>query len=222
MVKFIIAPMLTQMKFKQFQNYKVVREGWILESCKEGKLLDWTRWKLAIQGGWEEEGRKGLEGFFRGTPTQRPKREREEEEEEEEEPIEEREPKKLHAEEAISVIPVVDVKLQSPELDLPLKEDIAEPAQKPPETPQTRSSARTELKIASPAITISPGQDASPVKDKLPAKVQRPEGMWEFYASKESNQDAARLLKDQEWRLKNTAERGNEGGFIDGYYQNSR
>jgi DNA repair protein REV1 len=70
MVKFIIAPMLTQMKFKQFQNYRVVREAWITESCEAGKLLDWSRWKLTVQGGWEEEGRKGLEGFFAGKPSQ--------------------------------------------------------------------------------------------------------------------------------------------------------
>ena len=73
-------------------------------------------------------------------------------------------------------------------------------------------------------IPISPGAPpiVTPETDKIPAKVQRPEGAFEFYSTKESNDDAARLLKNQEWRLKNTAERGNEGGFIDGYYQNSR
>jgi DNA repair protein REV1 len=66
------------------------------------------------------------------------------------------------------------------------------------------------------------GPVISPEKDKTTPNTQRPEGAFDFYSTKESNDDAARLLKNQEWRLKNTAERGNEGGFIDGYYQNSR
>ncbi|CAD6572728.1 MAG: deoxycytidyl transferase, partial [Tremellales sp. Tagirdzhanova-0007] len=66
MVKFIIAPMLTQSKFKQFEHYRVVREGWITESCQQGKLLDWSKWKLQIIGGWEEGSKKGMEGFLNG------------------------------------------------------------------------------------------------------------------------------------------------------------
>ncbi|KAI9639788.1 uncharacterized protein MKK02DRAFT_18867 [Dioszegia hungarica] len=199
MVKYIIAPMLTQMKFKQFVNYKVVREGWILESCKEGKLLDWTRWKLAVQGGWEEEGRKGLEGFFKGEPTQRAKREREEEEEEEEEEeVEERSAKQV---------------------DMPGSTKVTSPPPAPVVSSSTKLATPSKLQPVDPFASRQ-----SPVKPPTPKKEtpKRAETQWEFYASKESNEDAARLLKDQEWRLKNTAERGNEGGFIDGYYQNSR
>ena len=121
MVNYIIAPMLTQSKFKQFERYKVVKEGWILESCKEGRLLDWSRWKLQPEGGWEAQGRQGLEGFLKA-----------------------------------------DVSSTA----TPIDQDIA--------------------------------------------------------TSASENQDAARLMRDKEWRLKNTAEHGNKGGFIDGYYQNSR
>ena len=64
--------------------------------------------------------------------------------------------------------------------------------------------------------------ETTPAKDKTPVKVHKPEGMWEYYYSKELNEDAVRLLQNQEWRLRNTAQRGSEVGFIDGYCQNSR
>lgn len=210
-VKYIIAPMLTQMKFKLFQNYKVVREAWITESCREGKLLDWTRWKLQVQGGWEEEGRKGLEGFFKGEGTQRPKREPEESADEEEEEVEEREevridePAKRNAGNESRALAIQTQAEQSPAVLLRAHPEISQPhAIKGPAGPPSRSDATAQS------------------KEQTPQKAQRPEGAFDFYSTKSSNEDAARLLKDQEWRLKNTAERGNEGGFIDGYYQNSR
>ncbi|KAK1924231.1 hypothetical protein DB88DRAFT_535146 [Papiliotrema laurentii] len=194
MVKFIIAPMLTQSKFKQFERYKVVREGWILESCKEGKLLDWSRWKLQPEGGWESEGRKGLEGFLAGRsshPTSTSKAE-------EEGDNGETSIGASHSDKA--------------------REVSAEAGPKDPPKPIPAPAATS-------IIPISPGakRAETPMKEQIPANVQRPEGgWWEHYYTKDSNEDAARLLKDKEWRLKNTAERGNEGGFIDGYYQNSR
>ena len=193
MVKYIIAPMLTQMKFKQFQNYKVVREGWITESCKEGKLLDWSRWKLQVQGGWEESGRKGLEGFLGGEAVKT-----------ESGPADD-------ADDKLEVKTTGSAKLK---------------AEMEPFQPIQLSSATQSLlrPVRGATIPISPSivKVETPDKEKVPAKVHKPEGIWEHYYSKESNTDAARLMKDQEWRLKNTAERGNEGGFIDGYYQNSR
>jgi DNA repair protein REV1 len=197
MVNFIIAPVLTQMKFKQFQNYRVVREAWITESCKVGKLLDWSRWKLTVQGGWEEEGRKGLEGFFAGKTSQAVKEEVKEEAEDEK-----------NEEQVTGHVAVSD-------------------AAAGPFTPSKTHAAATRSLLTpmrASSIPISPGRvrAETPGKEKMSAKIQKPEGAWEHYYSKESNEDAARLLKNQKWRLTNTAERGNEGGFIDGYYQNSR
>ena len=201
MVKFIIAPMLTQMKFKQFANYKVVREAWITESCKEGKLLDWSRWKLQIQGGWEESGRKGLEDFLGGNPSQ--------------------------AVVGDDTIKEEDETIATDDLDskrqINKEAEIAQAESKPvlPVSAATQSLLRP---MRNAPIPISPGaaKAETPDKEMVPAKVHKPEGVWEHYYSKDSNVDAARLMKDQEWRIKNTAERGNEGGFIDGYYQNSR
>ena len=206
MVKFIIAPMLTQMKFKLFQNYRVVREGWIMESCKEGKLLDWTRWKLQAQGGWEESSRKGLEGFLGGqaTASQAMK----------DEPVQDEGVEQYSGEDERDETPLqeVNVKPEAPS---------AVDSTSLPVVTATQSLLRP---IRATPIPISPGaiKSESPGKEKVATKTHKPEGIWEFYYSKDSNVDAARLLKDQEWRLKNTAERGNEGGFIDGYYQNSR
>ncbi|OCF36874.1 hypothetical protein I316_01471 [Kwoniella heveanensis BCC8398] len=221
MVKFIIAPMLTQSKFKQFERYKVVREGWITESCEQGKLLDWSRWKLQVQGGWEEGSRRGMEGFFRST----------------------QQPDTTQNAMPVSAQP----RAPSPTLKISTneaEEDQVKPAPSlpsdpPPAAPSIRIAASQSLlkPHAALSIPISPRKqqkkphwvDAGYVEStspstvtRVPPKVQKPEGAWEFYYSKESNENAAKAMQNQEWRLKNTAERGNEGGFIDGYYQNSR
>ena len=244
-VKYIIAPMLTQMKFRQFANYKVTREAWILESCKEGKLLDWTKWKLVPEGGWEDGGRKGLEGFLKGTQAGG------------ETDIIKSDPEGLSSEPAGDSIPFPTQKVQPtrPAMLLPPSRSLLAPARpagrapsqfasQSPATP-TSSDANSTLDavVETPAqtfpiatlstagpiaktsvIPISPGavKQESPAKEKLPPKVQQPEGWWEHYYSKESNEEAAKLLKNQEWRAKNTAELGNATGYIDGYYQNSR
>lgn len=287
MVKFIIAPMLTQSKFKQFERYKVVTEGWIVESCKQGKLLDWSRWKLQPQGGWQAEGRKGLEGFLAGQSTQtQPMQAGEDEGKEEPEPPSPialepaqsllepsstsaapksllqpipslfRPSKRPRASARLSGITESSASAAAPSASGPLlpvevvpiiripgalvspiaRNDEGNPVE---ETGKggvirdstsahypraTRGKAFDTSRPAAPIIPISPGAKRSKTSaaDEVPPKIQRPEGTWEFYHSTESNEDAARLLKNQEWRLKNTAERGNEGGFIDGYYQNSR
>jgi len=193
LVKFIIAPMLTQSKFKQFERYKVVREGWIVECCQEGRMLDWSRWKLQPEGGWEQSGRMGLEGFLAGKSTQ-----------------------------AVPAIGSIDTKSDVFHDSKPVRE-----ATPPTYLAPIAISAATQSLLGpmTSTIPISPGakRAETPMKEVIPAKVQKPEGgWWESYYSKEPNEDAARLMKDKEWRLKNTAERGNEGGFIDGYYQNSR
>jgi DNA repair protein REV1 len=227
MVKFIIAPMLTQMKFKQFQNYRVVREAWITESCEAGKLLDWSRWKLTVQGGWEEEGRKGLEGFFVGKPSQVSQSVKAERTEAD--PVEEIEGE-AQAQSMLDVDTARQEEVQ-PKETAKAKAHTASAGTSPvpsaPVTPTRAPSAATQALLTpmrAPSIPISPGHTRAdtPGKEQTPTKVQRPEGAWEHYYTKQSNEDAARLMKNQEWRLRNTAERGNEGGFIDGYYQNSR
>jgi DNA repair protein REV1 len=241
MVKYIIAPMLTQSKFKQFERYKVVREGWILESCKQGKMLDWSRWKLQPQGGWQEEGRKGLEGFLAGQ-SQVTKEEMEVEPAAEDEGRDDHKASLPTAIGTQSLIrPPAATAARRSLLQAPMSSarpitrsarpssNLPPPAAAPTPAPilhTTPVSAVTSPQNINPVsiIPISPGAATtdSSKTDEVPPKVQRPEGGWEFYHSKESNTEAARLLKNQDWRLKNTAERGNEGGFIDGYYQNSR
>lgn len=216
-VKYIIAPMLTQMKFKEFKNYKVVKEGWIVESCKEGKMLDWTRWKLQVQGGWEETGRKGLEGFLRGEASQQVRESKKElEQNSDDDPIGGEE-NDIIADDGVPQ-PVA----AAPGSGNPPSLTQADPDFKP-------STAATQSLItssrANPApIPISPGfrKAAMFAAEGLPAKVHRPEGAWEHYYTKDSNEHAAEALRNSDWRVRNTAERGNEGGFIDGYYQNSR
>ncbi|WRT66366.1 uncharacterized protein IL334_003321 [Kwoniella shivajii] len=228
MVKFIIAPMLTQSKFKQFQNYKVVTEGWITTSCEKGKLLDWTNWKLQILGGWEQNSRKGMEGFFKSQ--QNPTQQREEEGEEDAK-AEEAKDELGKIDEMIASKPNVP-RHQNVENEPRAKLESTTPAPERPASPIRLSSITQSLltPYRPPTIPISPrkspslGQtskaEGSPAP--LPAKIQKPEGAWEYYHSTESNENAAKALKSDEWRAKNTAERGNEGGFIDGYYQNSR
>ena len=200
-VKYIIAPSLTLRKFDEFKNYKVVKEGWIVESCKEGKMLDWTRWKLQVAGGWEENGRKGLEGFLRGEPSQRgPEVVVDDDEEEEvEEPLE--------------------------DTGIPRPNDNAPTTSIPTATPVARGSLITQNQTqpkAAASIPLSRQDPAIRWREMLPIKDDKPEGPWENYYTKSSNDHAAEALRNSEWRIKNTAERGNEGGFIDGYYQNSR
>jgi DNA repair protein REV1 len=282
-VKYIIAPSLTLRKFDEFKNYKVVKEGWIVESCKEGRMLDWTRWKLQIAGGWEENGRKGLEGFLRGEPSQRPHKAvvDEPEVEEVEEQIEDgrvrsstrttstqaargsliSQTQVRHPTERTSMRPPsgptttlgargslinftpTRTSKESGRATLPLPAGaIATPvargdlvAQSPKRSPTQHYDAESTVKPATRASLITQLQSQAPTSaapnlkdpavrwaEMLPVKDDKPEGPWENYYTKSSNEHAADALKNSEWRIKNTAERGNEGGFIDGYYQNSR
>lgn len=64
MVDYIIAPVLTLKKHEEFKRHKVVKEGWVVESCQQDKLLDWRKWRLQPDGGRTGMGTKGLESFF--------------------------------------------------------------------------------------------------------------------------------------------------------------
>lgn len=43
---FVIAPVLTIAKFKELENYRVIREGWVLECVEKEKVVDWRKWRL--------------------------------------------------------------------------------------------------------------------------------------------------------------------------------
>lgn len=51
---FIVASYLPPSKRKEFKDYKVVTEDWILQSCTEGKLLDWRDFTLKYNQGETE------------------------------------------------------------------------------------------------------------------------------------------------------------------------
>ncbi|WVQ82365.1 hypothetical protein IAT38_004493 [Cryptococcus sp. DSM 104549] len=198
MVDYIIAPVLTMKKHKEFASYKVVREAWVVDSAKEGKLLDWKKWRLIVEEGWEAGSRKGMEGFFGGKGKAAP-----------------------------GEMVVVEEEEAEQEVKKPEKPDI------PVITTQNESiiTTPTKQRLLTPhrPIPISPGQHPPPSTTptgpppvRLPPKVQQPEGAWEHYYTKTSNEHAQKAMQSDEWRARNTAERGNDGGFIDGYYQNSR
>lgn len=67
-IDYVIAPVLTLAKFKDLAKggrLRVVKEGFVVQSAEEGRIVDWKRWRLTPEG---TEG--GLEGFM----TQRGKR----------------------------------------------------------------------------------------------------------------------------------------------------
>ncbi|WVQ72585.1 hypothetical protein IAR50_002143 [Cryptococcus sp. DSM 104548] len=195
MVDYIIAPVLTVKKHEEFKKYKVVKEGWIVDSVKEEKLLDWRKWRLVPQGGWLESSRKGLEGFFAGKGKGNEAGGESDGEDEEVQVVEQ------PADDTPNITP------QKP---------VAGPLQRLLTPQHPRHSP----------IPISPGQPSdtspTPISSTTPRKIQAPEGAWEHYYTKESNEHAAKAMQSTSWRAQNTAEQGNAGGFIDGYYQNSR
>ncbi|ORY78482.1 hypothetical protein BCR35DRAFT_291934 [Leucosporidium creatinivorum] len=69
LVTHIIASNLTPSKRNEFKEYKVVKPEWIVESVKEGRLLDWTRFGLLGAAG--REGEDGGRGAETGRETQR-------------------------------------------------------------------------------------------------------------------------------------------------------
>ncbi|WVF71459.1 hypothetical protein IAT40_006263 [Kwoniella sp. CBS 6097] len=221
MVKFIIAPMLTQSKFKQFERYKVVREGWITESCEQGKLLDWSRWKLQVQGGWEEGSRKGMEGFFKGTQQQGTTQI--------DSPVpptttrtHSPSPEPMAAVEAFKTEPKTVPDVSSiPNIRIAPSQSLLKPHTVPP-IPISPQKQQKRKPYWVDAGYVGSESFTAGATSPVPPKIQKPEGAWEFYHSKASNENAAKAMQNEEWRTKNTAERGNEGGFIDGYYQNSR
>ncbi|KAL1409176.1 deoxycytidyl transferase [Vanrija albida] len=176
---FIVAPVLTLAKFREFARYKVVREGWVLDCVVEDRIVDWRKWRLRPEG----EGETGLEDFLgrKGEVTAM-------------EPVEEAEV----------------------------------PPSEPPSPPATRAIAATQsllrpVRPAAPTV-IEQGQpraEDTEIKE-APNAAPRSEGAWDNYFVHRSNQHAAQLMKSDEFRVNNTSERGNESGFIDKFYQNSR
>ncbi|KAL7421581.1 deoxycytidyl transferase [Cryptotrichosporon argae] len=189
MVDYIIAPTLTQSKFREFARYKVATEGWIVECVMEGRLLDWTRWKLQVQGGWEESGRRGLEGFLKGSDGSR------------------------------------DAALTTPSMSVANGQGSSM-------APSVSGAASSTLDVSAPIAGNAPSSPTTPHRNDsaitpgaalpITARLQRPEGPPEHHSNLEPNVEAGRRMRDTGWRAQHTAERGNEAGFIDGYYQNSR
>ncbi|OWZ60274.1 DNA repair protein REV1 [Cryptococcus neoformans c45] len=205
MVDYIIAPVLTLKKHEEFKRHKVVKEGWVVESCQQDKLLDWRKWRLQPDGGRTGMGTKGLESFFAqgskakqdfGGPT-----------------------------EELSNDPI-DTKLAAPvdeDTERNTPSDVINVTPTKP-IPMQLQRLLTPRKQPHAPIPISPGQPPPSPTSPAPVspKIQKPEGAWEHYYKKESNEHAAKALQSDTWRAQNTAEQGNAGGFIDGYYQNSR
>lgn len=172
---FIVAPVLTLAKFREFARYKVVREGWVLECVAEDRVVDWRKWRLKV----EDEGETGLEDFLRKCE------------------------KVVEKEEELEMIPSDH-----------------------PSPPATRAIAATQslLQPVRPAPTvIEQGRPRMDEVEKMEAaNPPRPEGTWDNYFVHRSNHHAAQMMKSDEFRVNNTSERGNESGFIDKFYQNSR
>lgn len=66
-VDYIIAPVLTLKKFKDLEKggrLRIVREQWVVQSVKEGRILDWKNYRLRVEGVGG-----AMEGFLRN-PTQ--------------------------------------------------------------------------------------------------------------------------------------------------------
>ncbi|TXT10566.1 hypothetical protein VHUM_02071 [Vanrija humicola] len=176
---FIVAPVLTLAKFREFARYKVVREGWVLECVAEDRLVDWRKWRLRPEG----EGETGLEDFLRKGG------ERVEEE---------------------------------------VEEEVEIPPSDPPSPSARRAIAATQslLRPVAPRLAPTVIEQGAPRTDSVqtdaPTAAPRPEGTWDHYFVHRSNHHAAHLMKSDQFRVNNTSERGNESGFIDKFYQNSR
>ncbi|KIR55797.1 DNA repair protein REV1 [Cryptococcus gattii Ru294] len=205
MVDYIIAPVLTLKKHEEFKRYKVVKEGWVVESCQQDKLLDWRKWRLQPDGGGAEAGTKSLERFF----AQKAKAKQDLGEAAEELSIDYKDTK---------LVAPVD---EDTEYSTPSDAINVTPKKPIPRQLQRLLTPRSQRHAP---IPISPGQPPPSPASPAPVspKIQKPEGAWEHYYKTESNEHAAKALQSDAWRAQNTAELGNAGGFIDDYYQNSR
>ncbi|WVN88248.1 uncharacterized protein L203_103449 [Cryptococcus depauperatus CBS 7841] len=199
MVDYIVAPVLTLKKHEEFKNHKVIKEGWIVESCEQAKLLDWRKWRLRPEGGWEEGSRKGFEEFF--------------------------DKKTTTASTTVTGL-ITDPTREAGETSKPPKNTTGYGTMTDSTSLKSRKtqSCSTSQHHRRSCISISPGlpspSDVSPFKSSR--NVQNSEGTYEHYYKKESNKHTAKAFQSVTWRAQNTAERGDAGGFIDGYYQNSR
>ncbi|EJT52125.1 hypothetical protein A1Q1_06663 [Trichosporon asahii var. asahii CBS 2479] len=289
---YVVAPVLTIAKFKELENYRVVREGFVLESVEREKVVDWRKWRL--RAGNEQ----GLAGFVAPARSEVKKPLSIEQEPPQScEPTPRPEPspvtiaslkvggsllrplRKPSAPQRPAPPPVKASPAPAPRPSVPApatdtikvvpvepRTTLARPlktAALPPSKAQSgpvptplqsvvlpdsssfspAKSKATPARVAAPEVLVVPPtaeqlsqrdnaspllRHSSPTPHVSPNRprhgIQAPEGLpYDIsYRSKEANRFAGRLMQDDDFRAMHTAERGNEAGFIDSYYQNSR
>lgn len=285
---YVVAPVLTIAKFKELENYRVVREGFVLESVKREKIVDWRKWRL--RAGNEQ----GLTGFVTTTePDVQPPVSGEGQTNDEEpspapmvvpaavaptkasrgllqplrrsaapprpsrpaEPV--IDPNRVTGSsapsESIKVVPTEPRTVLSRPLQTaapPPSKSQGGPVPTPrqsvvlPDSSSFSPAKTTPAKMVAPEVMIVPPtaeqptqrHDAAPIKSRQsspsinplrkppPQAIERAvEDVYDIsYSSRQANKFAGRLMQDEGFRALHTAERGNEAGFIDSYYQNSR
>lgn len=228
----IIAPVLPPSKHVAFADYKVVKPAWIVASVEANQVLDWRRWKLVPTGGELESAQKGMDRFLAKGSSQAASAKSLKANIEESIPITTlpippRPPDPvLPGHDSISVYEddTEDVgKPQTPVKQTPVVADNSEAPRDVSNLPEESAAAR----IASPTTPSTPSKVAIAermavnAKEVAPARAKQPyKNPWANYFKFEQNPDAQRLMKDDTWQQKHTAQAGNE--FIEGYYQNSR
>lgn len=227
---FVVAPILTIKKFNDWKSINLVKEGWVVESCEAGRLLDWRRWRLRPEG--EPTG-----DLFGG---QRRKLEEAVEEEPaspDVSPLKSQKAQPLEFVPTATAMPLIPPVSSGPPIaatqsllrpvaairTTQVPPRLKEPA-KSTSTPITKSSHEpaqgvTAVAPSSPSLAKTTGR--IPAADS-PTPPPRREGAFEKYSRHESNPQAKQLMSSSVFRAQHTAERGNEAGFIDQYYQNSR
>lgn len=226
---FIIAPVLTLAKFREFKAHKLVREAWIVACAEQGKLLDWRRWRLRV-----DDGEARLDGFVKAVESG---------------------DAKVDTADQVAESPQgptprpMPVTTQAPiaatqSLLQPVRAAAQRPSTQHPNPRLPAIPTRVSHRSAGPVVplpqppnesiqqSVAAVDDAS--KDDAPDAVAaadpakaintatRPEGAWDNYFVHKSNVHAAELMKSEEFRARHTSERGNEAGFIDQFFENSR
>lgn len=239
-VDYVIAPVLTLKKFNDLEKggrLRIVREAWVVESVAEGRLLDWKKWRLRVEGGvGAMEGFLGKSSQAVGTPVGM---------------VSTRE-FDTHATMSTDETPVVP--LTTP---LAAPQSLLRPVKVLSTVPSTASNNASDSKPSATATVLHsprlPAPKSSPVrptildsektieentiaesepsKEALSSKTgkspqdpktphSRPEGTHAKYYSYASNRDAARMMQNEEFRTNRTSESG--ASFINEFYQNSR
>jgi hypothetical protein len=206
------------------------------------QVLDWRRWKLVPTGGELELAQKGMDRFLAKGASQTPAKSSNPKEEDTIPittlPIPPRPPDPVlpghdsigiyeeDVNESSAPFKKADQADGTPDVHVvsdPRVDEIPKPISWPttptkhftPAKPKTLSDTDSSLPGAQTAQISSKPKDAVATRPKQPYN-----NPWANYFKFEENPDAQRLMKDDAWQQKHTAQAGND--FIDGYYQNSR